>query len=390
MAMISGKIPLGAVVTGTVSKAQSVVKTELVFGTRAEFPENGNSQYLYIAQDENVCYRFDKETGEYVSLGGNDDVDVDLSDYYKKDETDALLDKKLSEESVSAVALSGDYNDLENAPSELPASDVHEWAKAESKPVYTAEEVGADTKGVAENALETAKTYADGKADETLETAKTYADGKADETLSQAKTYADGKADETLETAKTYADGKADETLETAKTYADNKADEALNAAKTHTDTRVAELINSAPTTLDTLGEIAAAMTENKDVVEALDEAIGTKANAAELSAHTGDRANPHGVTKEQIGLGNAENKSAAEILGELSGEDVKTALGYTPSKEHAHNYAASESEGGAALRAVADENGENIAGNFSSIKSTIGDIQTVLATVVEVTEEDV
>ena len=173
MAMISGKIPLGAVVTGTVSKAQSVVKTELVFGTRAEFPENGNSQYLYIAQDENVCYRFDKETGEYVSLGGGNNsgesVEVDLSDYYKKDETDALLDKKLSEESVSVVALSGDYNDLENAPSELPASDVHEWAKAESKPVYTAEEVGADTKGAAENALETAKTYADGKADEILQ-----------------------------------------------------------------------------------------------------------------------------------------------------------------------------------------------------------------------------
>lgn len=276
MAMISGKIPLGAVVTGTVSKAQSVVKTELVFSTRAEFPESGNSQYLYIAQDENVCYRFDKETGEYVSLGGNnsgESVEVDLSDYYKRDETDALLDKKLSEESVSAVALSGDYNDLENAPSELPASDVHEWAKAESKPGYTAEEVGADTKGAAENALETAKTYADGK------------------------------------------------------------ADEALNAAKTHTDTRVAELINSAPSTLDTLGEIAAAMTENKDVVEALDEAIGTKANAAELSAHTGDKANPHGVTKEQIGLGNAENKSSAEILGELTGENVKTALGYTPSR---------------------------------------------------------
>lgn len=349
MAVISGTVKLGAVVSGTVSKAQSVVKTELVFSTRAEFPESGNSQYLYIAQDENVCYRFDKETGEYVSLGGgnnsSESVEVDLSDYYKKDETDALLDKKLSGESVSVVALSGDYNDLENAPSELPASDVHEWAKAESKPVYTAEEVGADTKGAAENALETAKTY---------------------------------------------ADGKADETLETAKTYADNKTDEALNAAKTHTDTRVAELINSAPTTLDTLGEIAAAMTENKDVVDALDEAIGTKANAADLAAHLGDKSNPHGVTKEQIGLGNAENKSSAEILGELTGENVKDALGYTPSKEHAHNYAASESEGGAALNAVADENGENIAGNFSSIKSTIGDIQTVLATVVEVTEEDV
>jgi len=52
--------------------------------------------------------------------------------------------------------------------------------------------------------------------------------------------------------------------------------------------------------------------------------------------------------------------------------------------------YALSDSVGGSALKAVADENGENIAGNFSSIKSTIGDIQTVLATVVEVNEEGV
>lgn len=50
--------------------------------------------------------------------------------------------------------------------------------------------------------------------------------------------------------------------------------------------------------------------------------------------------------------------------------------------------YALSDSVGGSALQAVADENGENIAENFNSIKSTIGDIQAVLATIVEVNEE--
>ena len=52
----------------------------------------------------------------------------------------------------------------------------------------------------------------------------------------------------------------------------------ALANAKSYTDTQLANLVNGAPTTLDTLGEIATAMEENADVVEALDEAIGSKA----------------------------------------------------------------------------------------------------------------
>lgn len=47
--------------------------------------------------------------------------------------------------------------------------------------------------------------------------------------------------------------------------------------AENYTDTKIADLINGAPSTLDTLGEIANAMAENQTVVEALDNAIGTK-----------------------------------------------------------------------------------------------------------------
>lgn len=98
----------------------------------------------------------------------------------------------------------------------LPASAVHDWAKAETKPVYTADETGADEAGSANAAYEKAKTY---------------------------------------------------------------------------TNTKIAELINGAPTTLDTLGEIAEAMSDNQDVVEALNAAIGTKAGQAELDGHTGNTA---------------------------------------------------------------------------------------------------
>jgi len=56
-----------------------------------------------------------------------------------------------------------------------------------------------------------------------------------------------------------------------------------------YTDQKIADLINGAPGTLDTLGEIAQAMQDNKDVVQALDQAIGTKASQAELDGHTGN-----------------------------------------------------------------------------------------------------
>lgn len=50
-----------------------------------------------------------------------------------------------------------------------------------------------------------------------------------------------------------------------------------------YTDKKVGELINGAPSTLDTLKEIADAMAENETVVSALNDAIGTKANQAEM-----------------------------------------------------------------------------------------------------------
>ena len=47
---------------------------------------------------------------------------------------------------------------------------------------------------------------------------------------------------------------------------------------KEYVDKKVADLVNSAPETLDTLGEVAKAIEENADVVDALNNAIGSKA----------------------------------------------------------------------------------------------------------------
>ena len=56
-----------------------------------------------------------------------------------------------------------------------------------------------------------------------------------------------------------------------------------LQEAKSYTDTKIADLVNSAPETLDTLKEVADAIQENETVVDALNAAIGNKANSSDV-----------------------------------------------------------------------------------------------------------
>lgn len=60
--------------------------------------------------------------------------------------------------------------------------------------------------------------------------------------------------------------------------YTQTQTDSAISTA-------IANLINGAPTTLDTLKEIADALAENEDVVDALEEAIGKKADNTTVTA---------------------------------------------------------------------------------------------------------
>jgi hypothetical protein len=48
--------------------------------------------------------------------------------------------------------------------------------------------------------------------------------------------------------------------------------------------------------------------THPQSMIEGLESALAAKAAAADLSTHTGDTSNPHGVTKAQMGLGNCDN----------------------------------------------------------------------------------
>lgn len=52
------------------------------------------------------------------------------------------------------------------------------------------------------------------------------------------------------------------------------------------------------------------------------------------LINHLVNKSNPHGVTKSQVGLGNVENKSSETIRSEITDANVATALGFTPANQ--------------------------------------------------------
>lgn len=66
-----------------------------------------------------------------------------------------------------------------------------------------------------------------------------------------------------------------------------------------YTNQKIADLINGAPSTLDTLKEVADAIAAHKNIMDALDAAIGKKANAAEFDSHARD-ATKHVIAEER------------------------------------------------------------------------------------------
>lgn len=93
--------------------------------------------------------------------------------------------------------------------------------------------------------------------------------------------------------------------------------DATYQQATGYTDKKVADLINGAPSTLDTLGEIAKAMSENQGVVEALNSAIGTKADQAELDGHMRDNSVHITDSERKSWNGKAEKNGDASNMTE-------------------------------------------------------------------------
>lgn len=94
-----------------------------------------------------------------------------------------------------------------------------------------------------------------------------------------------------------------------------------------YADRKIADLINGAPETLDTLKEVADAIEENETVVEALDAAIGKKADQAELDGHVGNDT-IHITATEREEWNNPTYMEADTLSVLSSGDKISTVFG--------------------------------------------------------------
>ena len=197
-------------------------------------------------------------------------------------------------------------------------------AKKAGTDANTALEIYKETNdGVVDNLSTAFATFRDTTAPNTY-AAKSVETTKADKdnVYAKADTYNKTEVDNAVKSVKDLIDGtdgldaRVDTLESTAATKTDldsaKKAligegtvaasDDTIKGAKKYADEKVAALVDGAPETLNTLDELAAALKDNKDIVDVLNKSIGEKATQADLDAHVADKANPHAVTAAQVG----------------------------------------------------------------------------------------
>lgn len=230
------------------------------------------------------------------------------------------------------------------------AADVYDWAKAATKPKYTASEVGAATPSDVSGALESAKDYADKNF---LKTSGGTINGSVTvtETLAAKKITIDGKditvsyATKDELAAETRARADADTALQSSiSALSDNLTDYKTDnnaALKTTIDNLNAHIANEANPHNVTKTQVGLGNVANERQYSANNPNFGTdtplmdgaatvgtkttysrsdhihpsdttRASAADLTAHINNTQNPHGVTKAQVGLGSVDNTADA------------------------------------------------------------------------------
>ena len=159
---------------------------------------------------------------------------------------------------------------------------------------------------------------------------------------------------------------------------AEGSAASALASSKEYTDSEIAGLINGAPTTLDTLKEIADAMAENQTVVEALNTAIGSKADKTDIPTKVSELENDSGYLTEHQDLSNYAAKT--DIPTKVS--ELENDSGYLANQDLSE-YALKSLYGDTTIN-VGRKGGTNVGGN-----STAEGYQTTASGIYSHTEGD-
>lgn len=234
---------------------------------------------------------------------------------------------------------------------------------------------GADTvEGSVAKAEKDARAYTDER-EVAIEAAyKEYADQAETDAIAAAEAKID--VERSRITALEAIDNATQAELNAYKETVTSAISTAVTEAKAYADDLVADLSYDAEGSADKALEDANAYTDKEvDAIESV------------LTAHTSNEENPHKVTKAQVGLGNVDNKSVAEIKSDFTGavatgdEGFVTGDAVAAAIETAKSDAASDAA--AKVKALADNqvktNTDNIGKNASAIAAEVA-----RATVVE------
>lgn len=97
-------------------------------------------------------------------------------------------------------------------------------------------------------------------------------------------------------------------------------------ASEEYVDSAVANLVNSAPATLDTIGEIAKALQDHQEVADALNEAIGTKANKSDIEGLASEAYVDEAIAAiPEVDLSNYATKEELPSVAGLASEEFVT-----------------------------------------------------------------
>lgn len=159
-----------------------------------QLPQTGEDKVIYLVPKQGGGYTeyvWIEDDGAFEEIG---DTDIDLSDYYTKSETDALLDDKADANTVYTKTetdnLLDDKADATSVYTKTETDDLLD-AKADAATTYTKTEVDTALAGKANQATTYTKTEVDNLLDDKADAATTYTKSETDTLLNDKANTAD-------------------------------------------------------------------------------------------------------------------------------------------------------------------------------------------------------
>ena len=242
------------------------------------------------------------------NVDNTSDLDKPVSTLQRKALDDVLMEAKKYTDSVS------------NSGSASLDITINGFS-LDSDIVLTASDVGADISGSADTALINAKNYTNSE----IASAK-------DAINEHAKNTENPHSVTKIQLGLSNVDNTSD-ISKPVSTAQQNAIDLAYANATAYTDNKIAEVIGGASSTADTLEELEKAIKDHGDIVKALDDAIGSKANQTELDSHinnntihiTSTERSGWNVAKDHAETTHAPSSAQENIIEKISvnGENI-------------------------------------------------------------------